>query len=290
MAGKVYFGTSDKQMWVKAPATGMNASVVGYSTSQQFLNGGSSVRRSSASHRQFDMSWTGSLNSTDPEQNLFTIKDFSDGLYGSGPYYFVDPYAMSSNVMPPHWAAPMLAEGDWSKLSNTVAPTFTTDVVANEFPIKYATYGITGAYESTEKLTVIIPTGYTLNFGWHGPAAGSSTGIRIVPYLRSTGAADTAINPTKITSGGTTRTNTTVSGTTYSKVEIFLAVDATATVNITAMIAQILPTGSSVATGGFISGRGSTQLEFTEAPQITYVSAAINDGYAEMTAKLTEVV
>lgn len=290
MAGTVYFGNANYQTWIKAPASGMGAGSAGYSESLQFLNGGTSVRRSSQTHRTFDMSWSGSMNSGVVDSDLHVIKDFYDGIYGDGPFYWNDPFAVNQNILPPNWASPMLAEKDWPKLTNTLTPTFTAATVANGFPSKYATYTTTGAYTGTEKLVIIIPTGYTLNFGWHGPAAGSSTGIRIVPYLRSTGLADTALNPTKITAGGTTRTNTTVSGTTYSHVEILVATAGAATVNITGMIAQILLNGNSVAAGGFISGRGTNALEFSTAPTINYISSQINSGFIDMSATLTEVL
>lgn len=290
MAGTVYFGNANYQTWIKAPASGMGAGAAGYSESMQFLNGGAAVRRSSQTHRTFDMSWTGSMNSGVVDSDLHIVKDFYDGIYGDGPFYWNDPFSMNQNVLPPHWAAPMLAEGDWDSLSDSIVPTFTSSTVANGFPYKYATYTSTGATESTKKLTLIIPTGYTLHFGWHGPNSGSSTGIRIVPYLRSTGLADTAINPTRIIAGGLTRTNTTVSGTTYSKVEIFFAVGSATSVNLTGMIAQILPTAVSVAAGGFVSGRGTTALEFSTQPTITYLSSQINDGFIEMSATLTEVL
>jgi hypothetical protein len=290
MAGTVYFGNSSYQTWVKAPASGMDAGSAGYSEVVEFLNGGASVRRSQQTHRNFDMSWTGSMNSGVIDSDLHVIKDFYDGIYGDGPFYWNDPFAVNQNILPPNWAAPMLSEKGWSKLTNTLTPTYTTATVSNAYPTKYVTYTSTGAYTGTEKLVIIIPTGYTLNFGWHGPAAGSSTGIRIIPYLRSTGAADTALNPTKITAGGTTRTNTTVSGTTYSRVEILVATSGAATVNITAMIAQVLKNGASVATGGFISGRGTNALEFSTAPAINYISSEINSGYIEMSTTFTEVL
>jgi len=287
--GKVYFGNKNKQTWIKAPTSGMKASSAGWSVENQLLSGRASVKRSSASHRKFDASWLGSVNSTDEEVSLQTIKSFADGLYGDGPFYWVDPFATTQNLMPEHWAAPMLAEKDWPQLSYDLTPTFSTSSANNHFPIKYATYTTTGAYASTEKLVLIIPTGYKLMFGWHGPTGGSTTGIRIVPYLRSTGAADTAINPTMITAGGTVRTNTSISGTTYSYVEIFLATAGAATVNITGMIAQIIPASSTVASGGFIPGKGTTGLEFSAAPNMEYYSSEINNGQIGMSATWIEV-
>ena len=289
MSRKVYFGNAQKQTWIDAPQSGMRASSAGSISEQQLLNGSTFIRRSQASHRRFDMSWIGSLNASSLEGSLHTIKDFCDGIYGEGPFFWNDPYAVDTNILPPNWAAPMLTEVDWADIATDIVPTYTSGTSANNFPSKYATFITDGSYSSATKLTVIIPTGHIFHFGWHGPSSGATSGIRIVPYLRSTGLADTAINPTKITAGGTTRTNTQVSGTTYSRVEIFVASSATATINVTAMIAQILPDSSSVATGGFITGRGTTGLEFASFPDIEYYSANVNDGQVGMSVSFAEV-
>lgn len=289
MSSQVYFGNATKQLWIKAPASGMNASQQGWSVETPLLNGSTSIRRSKAAHRRFSPSWLGSANSTDLSESLTTIKDFADGLYGDGPFYWVDPYAAKTNVLPENWAAPMLTESDWKNIASGITPTFTAATVANNYPIKYATYATTNNYESAQKLTLIIPNGYKLAFGWHGPSTGSTTGMRVVPYKRADGLADTAINPTKITAGGTVRTNTNISGTTYSRVEIFIATATASTLNITAMIAQIIPASDSVASGGFISGRGTTGIEFSSRPKIEYYSANINDGQIGLAVEWVEV-
>lgn len=289
MASQVYFGNKTKQLWIKAPSTGMSASVQGWASETQLLNGRTFIKRSSGSHRRFSPSWIGPASTTDLSESLTTIKDFSSGLYGEGPFYWLDPYAKETNVLPPHWAAPMLGEKDWPKLSSTITPVFTAASVANGYPIKYATYTTTDAYTSDQKLTVIIPTGYKLAFGWHGPSAGSSTGVQILAYKRSNGTPDPAINPAKITAGAAVRTNTNISGTTYSYVEIYLSTATASDVNITAMIAQVIPDTSSVANGGFISGRGTTALEFAREPEIEYYSANINNGQIGMSAEWIEI-
>lgn len=290
MAGKVYFGNKSKQTWIKAPASGLKSGFAGYVSETQLLNGGATLRRSKASHRKFSASWTGSMNTPTFEENLFVIKDYADGLYGDGPYYWLDPFAMNQNVLPPHWAAPMLSEKDWTDLSaGAIVPTYTASTVNNNYPIKYAEYVTTNNYESELKLTIIIPVDYALNFGWHGPSGSSTSGIRIVPYLRSTGVADTAINPTRIDAGGTVRTNTKIKGDTYSYVEIFLATTTASTVKVTGMIAQVLPENATVAAGGFISGRGTTGLEYATFPQMDLYSSAINDGWIGMSVDWVEV-
>lgn len=289
MASQVYFGNKTKQTWIKAPASGMSAGATGWSVETALLNGRTHLRRSNASHRRFSPSWLGPVSVTSLSDSLNTVKDFADGLYGDGPFYWLDPYAVKMNVLPPHWAAPMLTETDWPSIASGITPTFASLAANNNYPAKYASYTTTGAYASTEKLTVIIPAGYKLAFGWHGPAASSSSGVRVVPYKRADGTADTAINPTKITAGGSVRTNTNISGTTYSYVEIFIATSGAATVDITAMIAQVILDAESVANGVFISGRGTTALEFSSRPQIEYYSANINGGQVGLSVDWIEV-
>lgn len=289
MAGTVYFGNKDKQSWIKAPASGMKASNVGWVAETQLLNGRAAVRRSMASHRRFEPTWRGSMNSAD-EASLQTIKNYAMGLYGDGPFYFLDPFTLNQNVMPEAWAAPMLAANDWPKLDDAVTVTFTAASVQNDYPVKYATYAVaTDNFVGSKSQVIIIPEGYKLHFGWHGPSGSSDLGVRIVPYLRSTGAAATALNPTRLNAGGTRRTNTSVNGNTYSHVEIFLAIDTAADIDITAMIAQVLPEELVPETGGFIPGKGTTALEFASHPDIDYYSSEINEGHIGMSTVWVEV-
>lgn len=285
----VYFGNVNKQMWLKAPKTGLQVQSEGWTSESKYLNGTAAVRRSRASHRRYSPSWFGSMNSEDGS-SIYAIKDFVDGVYGDGPFYFVDPYAIDQNVMPTHWAAPHLTEKDWPSLvDSNITTTFDSFTYGNSYPSKHAIYTVPANYASTKKLTLIIPQGYKLHFGWHGTADSASTGVRIVPYLRSTGEADTALNPLKITAGGTIRTNTRIAGNTYSRVEIFIASAANINLELVAMIAQILPDSSMVESGGFITGRGNTGIEFATFPQIEYYSAAIADGLIGLSCDWVEI-
>jgi len=104
MASEVYFGNATKQTWIKSPQSGMQADSQGWVSEQQLLSGRTSIKRSKASHRRFDMNWFGSLNSESLNSSLHTIKDFADGVYGDGPFFWNDPYAMKSNMFSPGWA------------------------------------------------------------------------------------------------------------------------------------------------------------------------------------------
>lgn len=294
MASKVYFGNDQKQTWILAPKGEMTTTSTSKTTITDLLSGRRHIKRTNGASRSFPVSWLGSMNSSDMTESLHTIKDFADGLYGDSPFYWLDPFAMSSNLMPPHWAAPMLAEHDWPMLKSGATPTFTSDSGTNGYPIKDVMYGgIAGGYVGDKKVVLIIPSGYTLHFGWHsrvgGESAATTGGIRIKRYNRSTNEA-TEINPVAL-AGGTTRTNTTVSGTTYKKVEIYLANGSVDSDNIFihAMIAQILPDGASVPTGNFISGRGTTGLDFSDSVEIQYYTSALMDGMIGLSTTLMEV-
>ena len=156
---------------------------------------------------------------------------------------------------------------------------------------------------SDRKVTILIPSTHTLSFGWHTASAGShaglGAGIRITPYLRSTGAATTVQNPLSLAAGSTQSVSTTTGagvmsqfdGATYSYVEIYLANGSAsaASVSIVSMIAQVLLTGTTPVAGGFIAGKGTSGLEFGSFPDIEYYSSAINSGQIGLSATLVEI-
>lgn len=294
MSGKVYFGNANFQTFIEAPQSGLKANSSGYSATTNLLNGRSFVKRSYGASRTFSASWLGPMNSTVLADNLSTIKDFADGLYGSGNVYWLDPYATATNLMPPHWASPGSFNVGWPTISATVTPTIATTTSTNGFPTTLASYNLPGSHSDTRKITIIIPPTHTLHFGWHasisGRIASTAAGIRISPYNVS-GSPASAVNPASLLQGGTTRTNQTFNGATFSRVEIYLANGSASasSVIISAMIAQILPTGTSVASGGFISGKGTTALQFSSPIEIEYYSSNVNNGQIGLSTTFTEV-
>ena len=299
MAGKVYFGNTKFQTWIVAPQSGLNAVASNYNQVTDLLNGRSYVKRSSASARKFSASWIGPMNSSDMTSSLQTIKDFADGVYGNENLFWLDPFAIDQNILPPHWASPGLVSKDWPALSS-VTPTTTilagtSNVYANNFPQTYATY--TYAAGSTSKyIDIIIPSGYYFHFGWHATASGingfSNPGFNIIKYSRATNlpvlSGGLPDFPVSLLAGGTTRTNYSVDGTTYSRVRITFGLGSSGSTSVVGVIAQILPT-STASTGKFISGRGTTALQFASDINIDYYSSAINNGQIGLSATLIEV-
>jgi hypothetical protein len=299
MAGKVYFGNTNFQTWIDAPQSGLKAASSGYSSVSNLLSGRSFVRRSYGASRTFSPSWVGPLNSTDLTTSLQVIKDFADGVYGSGNVYWLDPFAIDKNILPPHFASPGLANNDWPALNSTT-PTFTTlagtsNVYANNYPQVYATY----TYSATaggKYVDIIIPSGYYFHFGWHTPTAGvsgfSNPGFNIIKYSRATNlpvlTGSLPDFPNSLAAGGTTRTNYVTDGATYSRVRITWGTGGSGSTNFVAAIAQILPTNTPT-TGVFIPGKGTTALQFSSGVEIEYYSSAINNGQIGLSTTLTEV-
>lgn len=298
----VYFGNANKQTWIKAPSTGMQAGASGFISEAQLLDGSTYVKKSKGSHRRFDMSWLGNLNDTSLSESLQTIKDFCDGVYGNGPFFWNDPYAVKSNLFSPSWATPSLSiDGDWPDICPDDAPvtkekvttaSISSLVGANtqDYPTYAAKFTAAGGDNAeSNKFTLYIPDGYTLWLGLHGHHG--STGAAFAKPYSSAGVAGTPVSLTPLGVNTTTRVNTSFSSTTAKKVEFYLAKTGTTpcTFHIVGVIAQLLPTGTSPAVGGFLTGRGTTGLDFATFPQIEYYSANINNGQIGMSATLVEV-
>jgi hypothetical protein len=298
----VYFGNDSYQTWIKAPRTGLRASVANWNAGGTLLNGRAYLNRSQASHRRFDMSWLGPLNDPDNEKSLQTLKDFADGLYGDGPFFWNDPYAMNSNMFSPAWAAPALSiDSDWYAIcpddvgvdKEKVLTSDIADLVGNNtnnYPMYAAKFTAPGNPNlESDKFTFYIPEGYTLWLGLHGHHGGTG-GAFGRPYNRS-GVAGTPVQLTPLGVNTATRVNTSFSGSTTSKVEFYLAKTAPTpcVFHVVGLIAQLVKTGATPEAGPFMSGRGTTGVEFATVPDIEYYSSAINNGQIGMSATLVEV-
>lgn len=300
MAGKVYFGNDQKQVWINAPKTGMRASSTGYISEQQLLSGYTFIKRSDASHRRFEMSWLGSINTPDLEDSLNIIKDFSDGLHGTSKLFWNDPYATTSNLFPPAWAAPFMSIGtDWDAIcaddvgiSKEVVTTASISALVGDntqgYPASSAKFTAPGNPNAeSDRFTFYVPNGYTLWLGLHGHhgATGAAFG-----QAYKNGVAATPVELTPLGVNTATRVNKSFSSTIADKVEFYLAKVAPSpcTFHVSGLIAQLLPSSTSPSVGNFIPGRGTTGLQFASFPEIEYYSANVNDGQIGMSATFAE--
>jgi len=266
-----YFGSAERMAWVPCPAIEADISNVGWSTSGRYLNGGGYARRSTASGRAYQFSWN--LTSAD---NIYKVLNYADGVYGPAPYYFLDPFAIETNLLPTYWAAPRIAASDGPSLVKDKRPTLVATAINTlDYPTKSAVYTLV-AGDKFAALFIPVPPGYTFHFGAHGSATGTA-GLTVTP----TGGA--AVAQTLISSVSTARTNYSVGGVTG----VTISATGAGQLTLSGLMAQVRPTGVPVPMGGFISGRGNSGCEFDGLPTTNGYSSALDLQGAS--AKLIEV-
>lgn len=268
----MWFGTRGYETWVPMPAIDADFSRKGWASTSAFLNGGARVKKSAASHAEYNMAWN--LGTRDA---LRPITDFSAGVFGDGLIYFIDPMAADKNVLPQHMAFPGQAEKGAPVLLKGAKPTFSnTPANTLRYPSRSATYA---AGTTTTSLYLPIPPGSVAWVGAHGSATGTAK-VRVTPVS----GALTTLTLLPVTS--TTRVNASFTGT---GIVIDFTVPAASTLTLSGLIAQILPAGAVPAAGGFISGQGHSGCSFAEEPVVTAYSAVLEAAQVGMTAKLVEV-
>jgi hypothetical protein len=299
--GKVWFGNQRYGTWIKAPLADMAAGSSGFSSEQTFNNGGSFIKASFGSAKSFDMSWNGNLD------ELQVIKNFKDGLYGGGLLYWEDPFA--KNILPPHWAAPMLTVRDWpSLISSDNKPTpVTHTITAKDLPYQSATYSVTNTTETVRSLTILIPEEHVLRLGFVYSKTGTAN-IKAVPVLYSDGTDGTPVTLTELAYNATSLYSNTFSNVTGAvgrakAVRIYISkLDATAsTITIRGGIATLFLADGASGHGhdlwsttlgnntNWTAGQGFTGCIMTDAPTVTYKNIVGNSRLVSMSTKLKEV-
>jgi hypothetical protein len=299
--GKVWFGNQRYGTWIKAPLADMNAGATGFSSEQTFNNGGSFVKSSFGSAKSYDLSWNGTLD------DLQVIKNFKDGLYGGGLLYWEDPFA--KNILPPHWAAPMLSVRDWpSHISSDNKPTPVTHSTTNRsYPYQSALYTVTNTAETSRSLTLLVPEEHFLQVGFCYSATGTAS-LKAVPILYD-GTEGTTVTLNQLTISGTSVfdssgqfSNVTGASPRVKAVRIYISKsDATpSTITIRGGVATYFVSTSvaghnhdaytqSVYYGtSWSPGQGSTGCVM-DAPTIQYKNIVGNNKLINMTTKLKEV-
>jgi hypothetical protein len=270
---QMWMATRDHGDWVPCANSGADFSSVGYASTTQYLNGGAYVRRSRTTHREYELAWP-----LLPRDALRPIDDIAKGLWGDGLIYFLDPFAMDKNALPPHWAAPMLSAGDAPPLVGETPPVLSvTPANSLGYPIRTATYS--GVDMDAQTLYVPIPRGYKAWIGVHGPANVGKMVVRGV--ISATNKTPNTVLPTLAVTDATRFTNS-FSGDTYMGIEVSVEGD----VSYAGAMLQILPSDVIPDTGGFISGQGNSGGDFEAQPRLQVYSSALDK--VGMTAKLIE--
>ena len=104
---KMWFGNAQYGALIPVPDTGMTRNRVGWSASGTYLNGGGWSRGTTTKHMEPVMSW-----SFLDHKSVRLIEDFYNGIHGSGPFYWNDPFADTTNMLTPDMSAPgMILDG-----------------------------------------------------------------------------------------------------------------------------------------------------------------------------------
>jgi hypothetical protein len=285
MDRQMYFGTKELMSFVPAPTVDYDASRVGWVGGvQQFLNGFAWNKRSVTTHKTYNFTW-----SNLSRDQIRLIRDYADGIYGTGAIYFLDPFAMDRNLLPQHWATPRLVEEDGPVLTGQQREDFVMYPTAMPNQLGYPQVAPYYNWDSTTwpavalrpSVYIPLPEGYTLWFGAHGVVTAAATSaLTILPDSGTV----TQIQILDVTNNQ--RFSNSWDSTTTTGITINFGAVATSSAAISGMMVQVLPTGVTPATGGFISGQGNGGVSFVQSPQLQEYSAALD--LESLTAVLVE--
>lgn len=259
-----YIGTKQKMFEVRAPSVSMPSSKQGFSSELNFLNGGSSIRRSIASHKRHTLSW----NAVERD-DARVILDLADGVYGVGPIYWHDPFVADRNVLPQWWATPSQGGYDGLPLNagvrGTLVPTPTNNL---NFPLDSIQYNVT-EFQS-RRIWLTIPPGHTAHVGMFGSDGSGGTMEARTTFLGQDSAPPVNLPLMSVTDNA--RFNTSFpAASNVDGIEIALAGEGSMV--LSGMMVQVLRTGHTPELGGFISGQGNSGLTFATQPDYTPYSS-----------------
>lgn len=259
-------GNRSIMLELRPPSVNVPSSKQGFFNKLDYLNGGSFIRRSVASHKNYTMTW----NLIDRDEAR-KILDIADGVYGNGPVYIHDPITADKNVLPQWWATPSQGLYDGPPLNDGQrGEAVATPENTLGFPVESVKYIVEPA--STKRIWIPIPDGHTAHIGAYGY---DGTGGKVVatPTVSAT-ASDTPVDLTLLPVTDDSRFNQSFDSDIYNGVEISLGGEGTVT--LSGLMVQVLETGITPATGGFISGQGNSGLQFLAQPTYTPYSAALD--------------
>lgn len=267
--------------YVPCPTSPLALTADALETEVRLLNGGSYVKPKSAGRRKYDIGWAGNI------QTLQPVKNFYDGLYGDGPYYFIDPTSIY-NAMPPHWAAPQLSGTKWPSLVAGVLPVISaTSVAATATPPPLqATYTLPAVApvfaKGTPKITLPIQPNMTLNLRFWGSRTGTAV-VRINAYDRVTGTQSIAdVTPSL------TGTSASFAGTAYSYIEVWITKTSTVASTITLAASAAILSASAGIPSTWFGGQGNSGLQFV-GELVTSTIRTYGSGWQSLTGSMVEV-
>lgn len=270
---KMYFGTKTHMTWIPCPAINAGLGSSRWITTGNFLNGGAYQRQSAIGRKNYSFSWNPQV-----AEDMYDFLAFFDGIHGTGPYYFVDPFAAKSNILPSFLASPVTMAEDAPSFGGTqrVARVITGSNNLG-YPAHSGQLSVGSGFGPYKRYSIPVPPGHNLHLGVHGSASGTAAVVAISQ------AGSTTSLPLLSTSTSQ-RTNVSLPGGTWYDV----TVQGNGVLTLTGLIGQILPVGEVPETGGFIPGQGNTGVRLASEPVVTGYSAAIANASVGVTAEFVE--
>jgi hypothetical protein len=316
MAEVIWFGTKDLMQWVLAPKQNMDSSRVGHSSTSSYLNGGAHVRRSWSGHKEYTLAWN--LATRD---EIRPIQDYADGIFGQGSIYWLNPFTADVNILPQYWASPFQNTLDGPVFARKGKRPVATSTAQNyyRYPTTSAQYTVVDTLVQP-KIWLPLPPGYTMWFGVHG-SAGSGGLVTATPTLANGDDGNTYTLPflstntsQRVSTSFDSSTTSTGGGygeltygdagygdgpygggtfgsggggsTTLDYIGVTLSFGGSGTMVLSGLVAQVLPTGETPATGMFMSGQGHSGCSFDTLPSLTEYSVGVDK--IGLAAKLVE--
>lgn len=100
----MWFGTETHAGWITPPKSGADSSPQTWAADGHTLNGLGYAFNAVNSHKVYNYAWSASSS----RQEAQRMKNYADGLYGTGKFFFVEPTIYDQNVLSARWAAPAM--------------------------------------------------------------------------------------------------------------------------------------------------------------------------------------
>ena len=160
---KMWFGNEWRWQWVPEPASGMQASHVGYGEELQYQNGRKGVVRSMQTHKEYQMDFP--VQEASGLEGLDVFSKFASGFYAdldTYPVYFADRMNYDQNLMPEGWASPGLYRRGWAAIVEDSPRNFTnhaSNPSVESSAVGFATIAGTGGGASGSRVTTTAYVG-----------------------------------------------------------------------------------------------------------------------------------
>lgn len=286
MRDGMFFGTKKVMDWVPNPQRNADRGTSSYSNENQFTNGAISIYRSVAAPRVYEFDWPLRSNADLRHlqavyQGLYSVEGFNGG---EDLVFFLDPFAMNTNVLPAYFAAPALCLYGAPNILGPGAglPVYEYALGGYGYPVQQLETGQEGANWSpstAQSLWIPVPDGYTFHFGVHGTNQSSA-------YVGITPDGGTEVATTLLGVDTPVLTNYSYTPTGNSGVTLKLNGTTGLSMKIAGMVAQVLPNGTAAPTGMFIPGNGHSGCKFSgDLLEVGYSTAFKVNQYYSATLK-----